>query len=225
MNKYILELKNISKKYGSKSNEITVLDNISFSIKEGEIVGLIGQSGCGKTTLLNICGLLDNVDGGELYLNTKLVNHLNESERNKIRGNNIGFIYQFHHLLPDFTALENVMMPALINSNYKVKDKNAVWLLEQFGLSDRINYYPNQLSGGEQQRVAIARSLINNPNLILADEPTGNLDPSTAEMVMNHMLEFLKKCNRSALIVTHNHQLISKFDRTLTFDNGLIKEL
>lgn len=221
MNDYVLSLKDICKRYKQGNIVIKILDDLSFNVSRGEVIGIVGPSGCGKTTLLNICGLLDNADSGEIILDGTNLSGMNENKQNSMRGRKLGFIYQFHHLLPDFTALENVMIPAMVNGlNLKEKEAAAKSILDNFGLNSRINHYPNQLSGGEQQRVAIARAFINDPKLILADEPTGNLDPVTAGKVMEHMLSFMRSSNQSAIIVTHNHSLIEKFDRVLIFEQG-----
>ncbi|AZL15403.1 ABC transporter ATP-binding protein [Rickettsiales endosymbiont of Stachyamoeba lipophora] len=222
MTETILELNNITKSFTQGGHHLDILKDISLTIEANQVIGLLGPSGCGKTSLLNICGLVDEASHGEVRINHLLVKKMKDAERAKIRGKNVGFVYQFHHLLPDFTALENVMMPALVNKLLTKEEaiKVATSLLESLGLAERIQHFPAQLSGGEQQRVAIARAMINKPKLILADEPTGNLDPQTAAKVFALMIETIKSNNLAALIVTHNHQLIKNFDKVLTLEKG-----
>ena len=197
MSKEILKLENVEKKYSGSVEELHIINNLSFSVEEGEFISILGRSGSGKSTLLNIMGLLDRVDGGKIFIGGQEVDKLSEEERDKIKNQMIGFVFQFHYLLPEFTALENVMLPALLN-NFDKKleiEKRAKELLEKVGLGERENHKPSQLSGGEKQRVAIARALINSPKILLADEPTGNLDEETSEMIFKILKENQKMMN------------------------------
>ena len=194
-----------------------------MSVFNQESVAFVGPSGCGKTTLLQICGLLDDATSGNIYINSQKINDLTDIEKTNIRKNNIGFVFQFHHLLPEFSVLENVMLPALINkSNKKETKTKAINILNDLGLFSKINNRPYQLSGGEKQRVAIARAIINNPSIILADEPTGNLDPENSEIVFNLLLKVVKTYNSSLLMVSHNMELAKKLDRIITIKDKKI---
>ena len=197
MSKEILKLENVEKKYSGSVEELHIINNLSFSVEEGEFISILGRSGSGKSTLLNIMGLLDRVDGGKIFIGGQEVDKLSEEERDKIKNQMIGFVFQFHYLLPEFTALENVMLPALLNNFDKKLEigKRAKELLEKVGLGERENHKPSQLSGGEKQRVAIARALINSPKILLADEPTGNLDEETSEMIFKILKENQKMMN------------------------------
>ena len=184
MNNIIMKLEDIDKFYMETGNKLHILKKLNLEVKRGEFVSILGKSGSGKSTLLNIMGLLDKIDGGKIWIDNKEVSSLNEVERNNIKNHFLGFVFQFHYLMSEFTALENVMIPALLN-NFKNKseiEKEAKELLEIVGLAERIKHKPNQLSGGEKQRVAIARAMIHKPKLILADELTGNLDEDTGEL-------------------------------------------
>ena len=186
----VLKLENISKIYKQNEESLEVIKDSSLSVFNQESVAFVGPSGCGKTTLLQICGLLDDATSGNIYINSQKINDLTDIEKTNIRKNNIGFVFQFHHLLPEFSVLENVMLPALINKSDKKETKTkAINILNDLGLFSKINNRPYQLSGGEKQRVAIARAIINNPSIILADEPTGNLDPENSEIVFNLLLK------------------------------------
>ena len=202
----ILKLENVTKIYNTKVEEIKILNNINFEINESDLISIQGKSGSGKTTLLNILGLLDSDFNGNIYIDDKNIKSLSKTE---IRAKNIGFVFQFHYLLPEFTALENVMLPGLENKeNSRVEIKNrAIELLELVGLKDRLHHYPNELSGGEKQRVAIARALINNPKIILADEPTGNLDEHNSKNINELFLKINKEKKQSIVIVTHSKEL------------------
>lgn len=218
-NKTILSANKLSKSYKTVDNEpLQILDGFDLNIHAGEIVALVGPSGSGKSTLLHILGLLDNPTSGELYIHYKNVSQLNDSERTKIRRQEIGFIYQFHHLLPEFTAMENIALPQMITGTSK-KDANeyALKLLKRLRLDHRADNRPAKLSGGEQQRVAIARALANKPSLILADEPTGNLDPETAEQVFQLFMTVVRKTGVAAFIATHNIDLAKRMDRIIQF--------
>lgn len=222
----VLSLKQIEKSYlEGQRQKLKVLKGVSLTLKKGEIVALLGPSGSGKSTLLHIAGLLDHPDEGTLEIAGRVCSNLTDRERTLIRGRKIGFVYQFHHLLPEFTALENVMMPKLImGESYKNACTRATELLSALGLSQRLTHTPSQLSGGEQQRVAISRALIHNPSLLLADEPTGNLDPKTSDVVFDALFKFAKASNLTALIATHNLELATRMDRIVRLDQGMLVE-
>ena len=230
MNKFnspevILNVKNVSFSYFKGINKTEVLNNISFDLNKGEMVALVGPSGSGKSTLLNLIGLLEELKSGKIYLNKKLINPNSVNDRNKIRLNEIGFVFQFHRLLNEFTAIENIAIPQMLTGlNKELSIKRAEELLDMMGLRDRKNSKPGQLSGGEQQRVAIARSLSNAPKLLLADEPTGNLDPKTALEVINHLRLIVNETKLTCLIVTHNTEIASLMDRVLKLQFGTIVE-
>lgn len=220
----ILTLENIRHSYSQgQADALEVLKDINLSLQSGEVVALVGQSGTGKSTLLHIAGLLDKATSGDIYINGVECGRLSDDKRTQIRRDTIGFVYQFHHLLPEFSAEENVILPQLAAGIAKDKAiKRARDLLTKTGLKDRLNHRPNQLSGGEQQRVAIARALANKPKLILADEPTGNLDVKTADTVFDLFLDIVKGEGSGALIATHNPDLAKRMDRTLTIKGGVI---
>jgi lipoprotein-releasing system ATP-binding protein len=214
-----LEAKGIKKSYES----LQVLKGIDFEIEKGSIVSIIGKSGAGKSTLLHLLGTLDTPDAGTIKIDNQIVTNLNAKELAKFRNQKIGFVFQFHHLLPEFTALENVMIPALIQKiNSSDASKNAAKLLDYLGLKDRMTHKPNELSGGEQQRVAIARALINEPAIILADEPTGNLDTQTSLDLHNLFIRLKHEMNQTFVIVTHNQELAKLSDRVVEMRDGLI---
>ena len=222
--KEILFLQNISHVYNQEDQKIKVLNNINLKVFKGEMLALTGPSGTGKSTLLNIAGLLETPTFGFVNLAGKNCRDMNEEHKSYLRGTQIGFIFQSHRLFPEFSAIENVMLPQLIMG---VSKKEAVSkskeLLTILGLEKRINFRPAKLSGGEAQRVAVARALANSPNLILADEPTGNLDPASALNVFNLLSKLVKALDIGCLIATHNHVLADLMDRRITIDNGSIK--
>ena len=211
--------KNIYKRYGS----LEVLRGVDLEIKRGEVVAIVGPSGCGKSTLLHILGSLDQADRGEIVINNTGLSQLSGNKLAAFRNKHIGFVFQFHHLLPEFTALENVCIPGWLAGRGKaeVKDK-AESLLKILGLKDRNENKPNQLSGGEQQRVAVARALINNPAVVFADEPTGNLDSANAQELHQLFFDLRKQFDQTFLIVTHNEELSQLSDRTLHMKDGRI---
>jgi lipoprotein-releasing system ATP-binding protein len=215
----MLTAKNIHKKYGT----LEVLKGVDLVINKGEIVSIVGSSGAGKSTLLHILGTLDTADTGEIFLEKNRIDSLKGKPLARFRNDHIGFVFQFHHLLPEFNALENVCIPAWI-AGKKKKDvrERAVQLLETLHLQDRLENKPQQLSGGEQQRVAIARALINNPQIIFADEPTGNLDSKNAKELHELFIQLREKFNQTFLIVTHNEELASMSDRTIHMRDGKI---
>jgi lipoprotein-releasing system ATP-binding protein len=211
--------KNIHKKYGS----VEVLKGVDVEIAKGEIVSVVGSSGAGKSTLLHILGTLDKADQGNVVMNNTVLQDLNEKKLAAFRNKHIGFVFQFHHLLPEFTALENVCIPGWLAGRKKAEVKErAKELLTMLGLSARLENKPNELSGGEQQRVAVARALINNPDIVFADEPTGNLDSANAKELHQLFLDLRKKFNQTFLIVTHNEELAALSDRILHMKDGKI---
>ena len=215
----ILEATDIRKRYGN----LEVLKGVSLLVNKGEIVSLVGPSGAGKSTLLHIMGTLDKPDAGNLTIEGKPVSMQNEKWLSAFRNKSIGFIFQFHHLLPEFTALENVCIPAFIGGTSKKQAvEKATELLELLKLSHRINHKPSELSGGEQQRVAVARALINNPALIMADEPSGNLDTNNAHDLHKLFFELRDRFNQTFIIVTHNEDLANMADRTVHMKDGQI---
>jgi len=215
----VIESKDITKSYG----DLKVLKGVNFTINKGEIVSVVGASGAGKTTLLQILGTLDRADGGDIVFENKSTSALSKKDLAQFRNQNIGFVFQFHHLLPEFTAFENVCLPGYIGKrNKKEVEKRAKELLVQLGLEDRIEHKPNELSGGEQQRVSVARALINDPALILADEPSGNLDSTTAKELHQLFFDLRDEFQQTFVIVTHNEDLAKMADRTLVMKDGMI---
>ena len=213
----MIKATNIFKSYGS----LPVLKNVSLTINKGEIISIVGASGAGKTTLLHILGTLDKSDKGGLLINNINITSLSDKKLADFRNKNIGFVFQFHHLLPEFTALENICIPAFIAGVSKtLAEEKAKELLRFLGLSERINHKPKELSGGEQQRVAVARALINNPAVILADEPSGNLDSSTAKELHHLFFTLRENFNQTFIIVTHNEDLANMADRKLLMRDG-----
>lgn len=206
-----IRFNNVYKSYPSSNGEIKVLDNINLSVEEGQSVAIIGKSGCGKSTLLHIAGGLDKPTYGAMYLCDKDLNLLNDGDLSYIRNRRVGYIFQSHMLLDDYTALENVLIPSMISSKIDMT-KLGIKLLSNIGLSDRINHYPKQLSGGEKQRVAICRALINNPDIIIADEPTGALDEDTSTQIEVLLLSMVKQRNKSLLLATHNEEFAYQCD-------------
>lgn len=219
-NPVILSAKNIAKSYSqADGSPLNILHDINLEVKSGEIVALVGPSGSGKSTLLHILGLLDTPTGGSLTINGNEVSNLSEQQRTLTRRSDIGFIYQFHHLLPEFSALENIVLPQMVaGKNQSEAEERAMTLLKRLRLDHRADHRPARLSGGEQQRVAIARALANRPKLLLADEPTGNLDPETAEEVFQLFMTVVRKTGIAALIATHNMELAERMDRMIRFD-------
>lgn len=221
MSEFVLELDAIDRTYVTEAGQLPVLQGASLTLSPGEIVGLVGPSGSGKSSLLHAAGLLERPDAGEVRVRGRATRDLSDRDRTAIRRREIGFVYQFHHLLPEFDALENITLPQLIAGvPAKAARERAELLLTQLGLGDRLLHQPSQLSGGEQQRVAIARALANAPHVLLADEPTGNLDPVTSETVFEAFRETVRAEGAAALVATHNHELASRMDRILTFADG-----
>ncbi len=222
---HALQLKNIYKTYSEGQVHLPVLQNVSLQLAAGELVALVGPSGAGKSTLLHVAGLLDKPDRGEVWLAGQAAHTLPDKARTFLRGQALGFVYQFHHLLPEFTAQENIILPQrLIGINVAAATKRADFLLEAVGLSARATHRPAELSGGERQRVAIARALANKPKLLLADEPTGNLDPSTAAHVFGIFKQLAAQEQLAVLMATHNMDLAHQLHRIVHLANGCLHE-
>ena len=221
-----LEIQDVYKSFMQGSQALHVLRGASYTLEPGMVTGLVGPSGSGKTTLLQIIGLLDTPDSGEVIIKGTKTRDASDKLLTKIRARRMGFVYQFHHLLPEFTALENVLIQLMVNNiDKKIAREKAEYILEILQLGARMHHLPSQLSGGEQQRVAIARALVKSPSLILADEPTGNLDPYNAELVFDLFVSLVKQFNLAALIATHNNQLAIKMDSIITLKDGKITTL
>ncbi|WP_457582884.1 ABC transporter ATP-binding protein [Ensifer canadensis] len=221
-----MQLSGIERNYGQGDTFLSILKGADFTLKSGETVALVAPSGTGKSTLLHVAGLLERPDGGKVEVNGVTCDGLNDDRRTAIRRNEIGFVYQFHHLLPEFTALENIMMPQLIAGLGKAEAaERARALLDYMRIGHRADHRPSELSGGEQQRVAIARAVANAPLVLLADEPTGNLDPETAGYVFEALEALARQSGLAALIATHNHELASLMDRRVTIEDGKVVEL
>ena len=222
--KHILKLEMISHGYVQAGRQVNVLSEASLMLHPGRITALVGPSGAGKTTLLNLAGLLEQPKSGQVWINGTKATGLSERKRTQLRLRHIGMVFQFHRLFPEFSALENIMIPQMLNGLSQTEsEKRAKLLLEMVGLSDRATHRPGLLSGGEQQRVAIARSVANAPDILLADEPTGNLDPETGETVFQSLQRIVHGTDTAALIVTHNQKLAAKMDEILELENGNIK--
>jgi lipoprotein-releasing system ATP-binding protein len=221
----VLRLENVSRLYREGEGQLEIFRDISFGLSAGEVVALVGPSGAGKSSLLHMAGLLEAPSAGEIYIDGAAVSMLPEEARTRIRRDTIGFVYQAHHLLPEFDALENVVLPQMIAGKSRdAAGAEAARLLTQLGLGARLTHRPAQLSGGEQQRVAFARALANKPKILLADEPTGNLDPRTAGGVFEALLAIVRAQGLAALIATHNFELAAKMDRALQLDEGRLVE-
>ncbi len=219
-------LQNVQRRYVQPGESLEVLRGVDLALWAGQSVALIAPSGAGKSTLLHLAGLLERPDGGEIWLGDRPTAHLGDRERTAMRRSEIGFVYQFHHLLGEFSALENVMMPQLINGVSKpVAAERSRELLTYLGLGPRLAHRPSALSGGEQQRVAIARAVANGPRLLLADEPTGNLDPRTADHVFGALTQLVQASGLAALVATHNMELARRMDRRIALQDGLLVEL
>lgn len=222
----VIECRNLDKTYHDGELDVPVLHGVHFAIQPGEQVAIIGPSGSGKSTLLHLLGGLDQPTQGQVYVNGENIHALSEIERCKLRNQSLGFVYQFHHLLQEFTALENVCMPLLIRgTSTAFAQKQAANILKHVGLGERLNHKPGQLSGGERQRAAIARGLVSNPACLMADEPTGNLDSETADQVYETLRRLNQTLNTSLLIVTHDPSLVKRMDRVLHLRNGILTEV
>ena len=220
---HALDLRDVKRQYTQGPRALSVLDGANLSIRAGEMVALVAPSGAGKSTLLHLAGLLERPDAGEVFIGGRACGRLGDDDRTAIRRNNIGFVYQFHHLLPEFTALENIMMPQLVRGlGQSEATERASQLLDYMKIGHRADHRPPELSGGEQQRVAIARAVANAPLLLLADEPTGNLDPQTAGYVFDALEALVRQSGLSALMATHNHELAARMDRRVTLADGKV---
>jgi len=223
MNKTVLELRGIAQTFDQGDTSLEVLRSIDLNVKSGEIVALVGPSGSGKSTLLQIAGLLERALFGEIFIRGQSTKNLNDDRLTEIRRNEIGFVYQYHHLLAEFSARENIIVPQkIMRIDKETASKRADILLDIMGLSDRADHRPAKLSGGEQQRVAIARALANNPTVLLADEPTGNLDSNSADVVFQLLSQLVQNSDVGALIATHNSVLASRMDRVVCLEGGLL---
>ena len=223
MSKIVLEAKQVSKHFTDGKTTVEVIRGLDLQVQQGQFVSIVGASGSGKSTLLHVLGGLDRPSTGEVFLNGQRFDNLGEAERGYLRNQYLGFVYQFHHLLPEFSALENVAMPLMLraNTNYKEVKAQAEYLLERVGLSHRLTHKPGELSGGERQRVALARALVAKPALMLADEPTGNLDRKTAVKIFELLRELRSEFNMAMLIVTHDEELAKSADTILHMQDGI----
>lgn len=221
----IVKVSSLEKTFKTQSETLTVLKNLDMNVRKGEKCVIVGKSGSGKSTLLNIIGGLDRLSGGSVVVNGKEISSMSERQLSSFRQNYLGLVFQFHYLLKDFTALENIYLPSyMAGCSKKEAAEKAKQLLEDVGLSDRMNHFPSQLSGGERQRVAVARSLINNPELILADEPTGNLDPANALLIGEMLFNLSEKYKKTLILVTHDMNLASRGDVNYYIENGCLVE-
>lgn len=227
MSDMTLQVANLTKTYNAgKPNEVRVLQGVSLNVSRGEVVALVAPSGAGKSTLLHIAGLLDTPDTGSVAIEGTDMTKLPDRKRTAVRRSAVGFIYQFHHLLPEFTALENIVLPQMANGvSDKAAADRAMALLDRVGIAERASHRPAALSGGEQQRVAFCRALANEPSLLLADEPTGNLDPDTSDRVFDTLMRLVRETGLAAVIATHNLELAARMDRQVRLTNGVLEDL
>lgn len=222
----IMRLERVGRAYKEADRELVILNDADFTLRRGEMVALVAPSGAGKSTLLHTAGLLERPDNGDVFLDGRSCSKLSDDERTAVRRNDVGFVYQFHHLLPEFSALENVIMPQMIRGlSRKAAAERAQQLLEYMKIGKRASHRPSELSGGEQQRVAIARAVANAPLVLLADEPTGNLDPTTSSYVFGALEALVRQSGLAALIATHNHELARRMDRRVTLKDGKVVDL
>ena len=216
MDRNILVLSNISKSYRQGSEYITIFDNFNLTVDKGEFISIVGPSGSGKTTLLNLVGLIDSIDQGEILLNAKIISNQNSNKKSEVRRNNFGFIYQNYNLFDNFSAIENITLPLILRGEAKdVAFEKADELMNIFDISHRKSHFPNSLSGGEQQRVAIARALINKPKIVIADEPTGNLDYENSVNVFKYLIDYIESEKMTLIMATHNQEWANKSDRRI----------
>jgi len=221
----VLRASHVAKTYDEGGLRTEVLSDVSFTLKRGQTMAIVGASGSGKSTLLHIIGGLDTLTAGEVEVDGRVLSKLSDAERGRVRNRSLGFIYQFHHLLPEFTALENVCMPLLIRGTAIAEaERQAAVLLERVGLGERTRHKPSELSGGERQRCAVARALVTRPACVLGDEPTGNLDEANAAQVYAMMLELNREIGTSFILVTHDTRLAARMDRTLVLHNGVLQD-
>jgi lipoprotein-releasing system ATP-binding protein len=218
----VIEVKDLYKSYNNGPQKVEVIRGIDLAIKEKEIAIIMGPSGAGKSTLLHVMGLLDEVDKGQIVIDGTDIATLGEERKARLRSKTIGFVFQFHHLLPEFSALENVLMPTMIFGNAAEHEEYALHILEKVGLSHRLTHKPRELSGGEQQRVAVARAIVNKPRIVFADEPTGNLDKRNSEALFQLLLKLNEELNQTLLIVTHSDQMASNANRIIELEDGKI---
>jgi lipoprotein-releasing system ATP-binding protein len=222
----LLCLKGVSRRYGQGDTTLEILKSAELALWSGQSIALVAPSGAGKSTLLHVAGLLEHPDAGEVYVDTVATSRLSDGERTRIRRVEIGFVYQFHHLLPEFSAAENVILPQMIRGlSRKEAGRRSVEILTYLGLGKRLAHRPAELSGGEQQRVALARAVANAPRILLADEPTGNLDPRTAEHVFHALTELVRASNLAVIVATHNMDIAARMDRRVTLREGRVVEL
>lgn len=220
-----LELKGLQRTFRQGEAALTVLKSIDFTLKPGEMVALVGPSGSGKSTLLQLAGLLERPSAGEIFIQGKSCGRMSDQERTALRRQTIGYVYQFHHLLPEFTAVENIALPQMIAGvSCAAAEKRAWELLKKLSLENRASHRPSKLSGGEQQRVAILRALANAPSLLIADEPTGNLDETTSQRVFEELLILVRETRMAALVATHNLKLAQKMDRSVSLHQGVLQQ-
>ncbi|MEO0904077.1 MAG: ABC transporter ATP-binding protein [Pseudomonadota bacterium] len=227
MSDHTLQVADLTKSYNAgKPNEVRVLQGVSLGVKPGEVVALVAPSGAGKSTLLHIAGLLDTPDSGTVQIEGTDMSRLSDRKRTAVRRSTVGFIYQFHHLLPEFSALENIVLPQLANGVAdKAAEARAMALLDRVGIAERASHRPAALSGGEQQRVAFCRALANEPSLLLADEPTGNLDPDTSDRVFDALMTLVRDTGLAAVIATHNLDLAARMDRQVRLSGGMLEAI
>jgi lipoprotein-releasing system ATP-binding protein len=219
---YILQCKGITKAFAQGISDIKVLRGIDLTVQSGESIAIVGASGAGKSTLLHILGSLDSADSGDLWMLNQNLSHLNDDALSAFRNQNIGFVFQFHHLMSEFTAIENVMLPCLVgNLDREAATTKATQLLSKVGLGQRLHHFPSELSGGELQRVAIARALVNGPKILFADEPTGNLDSKNSQLIQELFFNLKSEFGLTLIVVTHDIQFAKKFNRTLIIKDGL----
>ncbi|MGL6115307.1 MAG: ABC transporter ATP-binding protein [Cetobacterium sp.] len=225
MNKTILKLEGLNKKYSGNVDNLHIIRDLNLEVKEGEFISILGKSGSGKSTLLNLIGMLDKPDSGKIFIDGEEVELLDDKKLDLVKNKKLGFVFQFHYLLPEFTALENVMLPGLVN-NYKEKEiikKRAMELLAEVGMDHRITHKPMELSGGEKQRVAIARALMNSPTILLMDEPTGNLDEETSEMIHKLLRKINVEKKQTIIVVTHSKELANLSHKKLYLKKGVLE--
>jgi lipoprotein-releasing system ATP-binding protein len=222
----VVYLQGVERHYQQGDETLVVLKGVELALWPGQSVALVGPSGAGKSTLLHIAGLLEHADRGDVFIQGVATSELSDTARTRLRRTDIGFVYQFHYLLPEFTALENVMLPQMIRGLSSVEAKTrAAELLTYLGLGQRLTHRPSELSGGEQQRVAIARAVANAPRILLADEPTGNLDPKTSDLVFNALNQLIRASQLATIVATHNMEIAARMDRRVTIKDGLVVEL